>query len=375
MANDLDLLTENIYQKYYIEPVVIYDEDVNKRDIKQAKISVRLDPFISGMGTYEQPEYLSVDGFVFRFCYPFSGDEALFHCRASTMSCSPYPEIEINKGYMIIAIEKKSNDQGLEKDAVLKQAERFKKEILNGIGFANNDVNSFNNTIKDYILKHLVYRRNQVEKYYELSKSFEIKVEATDYSKSIVPVERKIAPIQHKYNSESTYIIKGSTYKDILEVIQNAAATFERTPKTYSKMKEEELRDIILANLNSVFNGAANGEAFRNRGKTDISIEQDNRAAFVAECKIWGGKSLLRKAIDQLDGYLTWRDCKTALIYFSRNKDFISVLATLKEELNIIGCMRSVRTEKPNVFDCTFASNSNPGQLVELCVMVFNISC
>ena len=34
----------------------------------------------------------------------------------------------------------------------------------------------------------------------------------------------------------------------------------------------------------------------------------------------------VQSAVNQLDSYLTWRDCKTALIYFVKRKDFIKVL-------------------------------------------------
>ena len=100
-------------------------------------------------------------------------------------------------------------------------------------------------------------------------------------------------------------------------------------------MQEEDLRNTLLAALNSTYLGKATGETFRNNGKTDICIEADDRAAFVAECKMWTGSKAVAKAIHQLDSYLTWRDCKTALIYFVRRKDFISVVDTMGAKLNI----------------------------------------
>lgn len=48
---------------------------------------------------------------------------------------------------------------------------------------------------------------------------------------------------------------------------------------------------------------------------------------------MWKGSKALIDAVDQLDGYLTWRDCKTALIVFVRQKDFIRVLDKAKEDL------------------------------------------
>jgi hypothetical protein len=100
---------------------------------------------------------------------------------------------------------------------------------------------------------------------------------------------------------------------------RHVGRTFETTPKTYSKHDEEELRDILLAHLNGFFEGGATGEAFRRTGKTDIRIEDKERSAFVAECKVWSGAGEIAKALEQLLGYLTWRDSKAALVIFNKS--------------------------------------------------------
>lgn len=56
-------------------------------------------------------------------------------------------------------------------------------------------------------------------------------------------------------------------------------------------------------------------------GKSDILIRDGDRSVFVAECKIWRGSKSLSNAIDQLLGYATWRDTKTAILVFNRNKE------------------------------------------------------
>lgn len=115
------------------------------------------------------------------------------------------------------------------------------------------------------------------------------------------------------------------------------------------------------------------GEAFRNHGKTDISIERENRAAFVAECKMWTGKKEISNAITQLDSYLTWRDCKTALIYFVRNKDFFKVLQSATEAIKSLESIRQVTEVDKNELKCVLTSSSNPGQLIQMRVFFFNL--
>lgn len=130
---------------------------------------------------------------------------------------------------------------------------------------------------------------------------------------------------------------------------------------------------MLLAALNGIYQGNATGETFRKNGKTDICIECENRAAFVAECKIWKGQSKIDEALKQLDGYLTWRDCKTALIYFVRNKEFMSVLDVAKQTLSAHPSIRQVKEIDRNEFECSYISDSNVGQLIKIQVILFNL--
>ena len=65
---------------------------------------------------------------------------------------------------------------------------------------------------------------------------------------------------------------------------------------------------------------------FNYGGKTDILITSRGRNIFIAECKFWKGAAGLIETIDQLLGYLSWRDTKAALLVFNRNKNFSAVL-------------------------------------------------
>ena len=155
--------------------------------------------------------------------------------------------------------------------------------------------------------------------------------------------------------------------------IKHNCSTYERTPNTFASLNEEDVRNLLLASLNGTYQGNANGETFRKNGKTDICIEMENRAAFVAECKMWTGATQMKKAFTQLDSYLTWRDSKTALIIFVRNKNFIGVLDTAKTLLEEHSSIRQVKEISPNEFDCTVISETNEGQIIKVRVFLFNL--
>jgi len=58
---------------------------------------------------------------------------------------------------------------------------------------------------------------------------------------------------------------------------------------------------------------------------------------FIAECKIWEGKKRFSEGVDQLLGYLTWRDTKAAMIALLYERkggdgDRVKALETLREQ-------------------------------------------
>ena len=374
MANDLDVLAENIYQEYFIAPVTIFEEDFSKRSIKQGKIQKYIDPFFRD---YSDREYVEVDGVIAEFYFPYTGESDLFKCRASTFSMGVYPEITVNKTTVSFRIERSLSEMNnaKAKDSLLGSLEQALKEIRDGLSYANNDVAAFNNSLKQQAMKWLEEKKKKVEAYFSIATMFEVPIEKKEYAQTHIPLKRHIVPVAKHYETSNYYGILDGDYKDILDSIKHTGSTYERTPSSYKTLHEEDLRNTLLAALNATYKGDATGETFRNRGKTDICIERDNRAAFVAECKMWTGQKEVGNAIDQLDGYLTWRDCKTALIYFVRRKDFLKTLESAEAALRAYDGMRNVMSLDKNEFECLFLSKANPGQQIKMRVMFFNLYC
>lgn len=115
-------------------------------------------------------------------------------------------------------------------------------------------------------------------------------------------------------------------YEKILEIISRAGNDMERRVLSHKDRNEPELRDVLLASLNSHKDIFSSGESFNKIGKTDILVSSVNETIFIAECKIWRGKKSLQEAIAQLLSYLTWRDNRVALIVFYKNREFLSSL-------------------------------------------------
>ncbi len=377
MGNDLKILAHNVCEEFRIEPLVLHTEDTERRDVRNGKIRKWFDP-----ARYWMPggrgEYREVDGVTLTFVFPFSGSRFLFECRASKFYMSHYPDVSLEQAEISFQYQYATEDTKQEgwKETVLKRLYEDITMIKQGIEWTNADVANYNHGFDQRILTLLETRRSKIEAYYNVAKMFDVSVKKTAYgSRVISPVKRHIYPMAHQYGAqEKTYCIETSNYEEILAVIRNAGATMERTPNSYKSMGEEALRNVLLTSLNSCFMGAATGEAFRNAGKTDICIEAETRAAFVAECKMWTGEKEVRAAIAQLDSYLTWRDCKTALIYFVRRKDFLAVAKKMEDILQRQEDVSQVSALDTNEYKCFLASTSCPGQRKEIRVFMFNMS-
>ena len=374
MANDIDVLADNIYQEFFIEPVTIFEEDFSKRSIKQEKIQKYIDPFFRD---YSDSKYIEVDGVIAEFYFPFTGESDLFRCRASSFSMGVYPEITVNKTTVSFRIKRTlaEMDNANAKASLLGSLENDLKEIRNGLTYVNNDVTAFNNSLKQQAIKWLKEKKKKVEAYFSIATMFEVPIEKKEYAQTHIPLKRNIVPVAKHYESSNYYGILDRDYNDVLESIKHTGSTYERTPSSYKMLHEEDLRNTLLAALNATYKGDATGETFRNIGKTDICIERENRAAFVAECKMWTGQKEVGKAIDQLDGYLTWRDCKTALIYFVRRKDFLKTIESMETALRAYDSMRNITALDKNEFECLFLSKANPGQQIKMRVILFNLYC
>jgi hypothetical protein len=125
-------------------------------------------------------------------------------------------------------------------------------------------------------------------------------------------------------NVQSTFPV--TEYSKILDCIHSIGKTFERLPNTYADKDEESLRDLILVALQPNVVGSATGETLNKLGKTDILVRNVNNNEFIGECKFWHGQEGYKKTIDQLISYLSWRDNKTAIIIFVKNKNFSNVI-------------------------------------------------
>ena len=135
------------------------------------------------------------------------------------------------------------------------------------------------------------------------------------------------------------------------------------------------MRDLIVPSLNSVFIGAnSSAETFNRTGKTDIITKApDGSNIFIAECKIWRGEKMLLEAIDQLLGYVTWRDTRTALILFVKNSGIQDVIDKAKSTMTTHSCYVEMKGKTAeSSFSYIYHTKEDSASRVAIELMIFH---
>ena len=186
--------------------------------------------------------------------------------------------------------------------------------------------------------------------------------------KTIQALQRPLTQPRKEFVLDRKYAL------DILEIMERSGMQFELNPEVYGvKLGEEDLRSLMLAHLNTVFEGSATGETF-SKGKVDIYLNIPKGQIFIAECKFWDGEKNYQDTIDQLFGYLTWRRNFAALITFSKNKVFTNVLSKVEKATTSHPTFsRDFQRLGKTHFQSTHTFPEDPKKEIEIHHLVFNL--
>lgn len=330
-------LIEHLYSELHIEPLTLYEDSM---EMEQHEVQVDVSGY-RDRNPFGDRGPIYVQGIRIVVSVPFTGKSVLWKLRPNSFQ-SVFPRADIREsrgdlaGNVELVFEQPSDAQP---EQLKSNLDSELKRIRFYVNAQRSQVGQFNSSAPQNIRRAVQARRERLEKHDGIADLMGIPLKRREGAPSVKPIHIKrtlIRPLppppKSGYKPEPG--ITEEDYEHILSVIRHEGRTFEATPKTYAVHDEEELRDIILAHLNGHYQGGATGETFRRSGKTDIRIEDQDRAAFVAECKVWRGQKELIAAVDQLLGYLTWRDCKSSILIFNKhNAKFTELLDKVPNSL------------------------------------------
>jgi hypothetical protein len=378
LNTNIEELTQHIFSTLVVEPLTLY-EDRAEMEQRETKVDV------SGWrdrNPFRDPGPIYVVGTEVIVTIPYSGDQSLWKLRPYK-GRSDFPRANVRApgrdgiGRLEISLSQPA-DEALEQFKA--RLDQELKSIRFYVDAQRRQIEQFNARLKDPISAAVAARRERLKKSEGIKDLLGIPLRQREGTPSVEPIRiaRKLVrplPPPPKTGYQPEPGITPEDYKHILSVIRHEGRTFEATPRTYAVHDEEGLRDILLAHLNGHYEGAATGEAFRRSGKTDIRIEDQNRAAFVAECKVWRGQKELSAAIDQLLGYLTWRDCKAALIIFNKhNAKFTELVGRIPETIQAHETFRQILSNgQDGEWEFLMTSREDDARQVRVHVFVFNL--
>jgi len=318
-----DALADHFVSEYEVNALVIAAREEVTVEVVSTQVDAR---YLPNRAVWDRGEPVPVDGTLVRLRVPFTGDVNLFELRASTWSPN-FPEGEISGGAVVFLRTWGSTPN---KEDVERWVDEELSRLRQHVGYQSGEVHQHNGQLRAIAIERIRARRSHLLASQNLQASLPFKMHPRpDAPLTFVPegVKRKSVPLPPTstapYRPEPA--LSDEQFQDILRAIRAMGHSMERTPGAYQSMGEEDLRSHFLTILNAQFEGGATGETFNVSGKTDILIRQNDRNLFTGECKIWDGPKSLTDAIDQVLGYLAWRDTRAAVIVFVRRKDFGAV--------------------------------------------------
>ena len=358
---DTDEITEYFVSKYELPTI---DKDTSREmSWKRDKSTVR---------EYERILPITIE-------YPIrlkNNLEIVIKKRASTFQMSE-PNIDLHENSLRVSTDLPTNGTGQE-NRISSLIERLEK-IITG---KNNDVKNGNGRLSSEIRTYIEQKKETIKEEEELVEKIIKKVPIRLQKKTgnRIPVvdfkvKKTISPIMPEVRKKEELFLDVSQVDAVISYLVNACLSFETTPRVYSDLEEEDLRDILLGILNAIFEGDATGETFVKLGKTDIHLRIQKGSILVTECKFWDGEKKYHGAIDQLFSYLTWRQNYGIVITFSKRRNFSDVINNAKTAAtnHKTYITDSLEVKNESYFITKHRFPDDPAKIIEICHLLFNL--
>jgi len=357
---------EYLVNKYQIEPLLFFWEEKYITEYEKM-IPAESHPFDFWV---EKGEEYSRQ--IITYHIPYSGDENLLHCSKSIFRGRSI-EAKIQGNEISFDIINWRDDR----EEIKRDAEEIISYIQKQENYIKSEVHGYNSNLENKAYQIFQDRKAFILKQYNLVESLGVpfkRAEKVPFTFSVPIIKREpiIKPSSSSEKFTPEFYLDASVYKDILRICHETGIEMERHPSIYAGKDEDTLRDFFIMFLSSHF-PSVTGETFNKIGKTDILIRYENSNIFVAECKFWKGIKAFYDTIDQILSYLTWRDSKTAILCFVKNKELNPILEQIESETSNHNCFVKYNGKKSNSwFDFEFHLKDDPSRGIKLAVLCFH---
>lgn len=251
MTCDFTEWCDYLYEKYKVLPIILYEENM-EQTITETKVK-KYNPFFFSR-IYDQ-EYFLIDGVNITYKIPYDGDGSLLHLKPTNYWIydnfdvnfleAPYDEqcglIEISLDYT----NKELHDKGQQMQEYVR--DNFGNKFRNYriiIGHINTEVNSYNDKLKEYILKCLDKRKQRTTSINLISKMLEIPLKRSKNAPNVHPITlEKITRVPvakpTKKVLPNEYSISDKDYENINNIILMNGTTMNKQLEHIIKMMKK----------------------------------------------------------------------------------------------------------------------------------------
>lgn len=360
-----------LVEKFSITPITLL-RDQWYADHQEVQVDVRYDR-MRCINDTSRPVMIAGERFEVRV--PFEGEAELFYARASTSTTSPSRAV-IEKNELVLRYDSPA-DQPRDVRPLVSQA---LADIEQHLGWQRPMIDAHNGRLPAVAEQAIQQRRARLLAQSQRAEALGIPIKRradAPQTYAVPSVRRRAVPTlppatTAQFKPEPVWAMEH--YEQALKIMQDMALVMERSPEAFKSMGEEALRQHFLVQLNGQFEGKATAETFNMEGKTDILLREGDRNVFIAECKFWKGPKAFGDAIDQLLGYATWRDGKSAILVFNRGTDTSKVLSGIDATAKAHGNFkRTVNWSHESGFRYVFHSKGDTNREITLTVLVFHV--
>lgn len=323
-----------------------------------------------------QLNYDSIEGIAFLVRVPFTGDRAAFRWQPTVFGENPPPPCHFLNDHDVALVFEETNDH--DSAEMRASIDRYIDWIDEWIKHLYRSTS--NHKISDFTRKELRSRRERIgigeRSIIEMGFPLRRRTEAPETFK--LPVARrdtlKRLIEEGRADGSRELRLEERDFETILSIISDMALVMEQSPRAFRTLDEEAIRFHFLLQLNGQYRGQATGETFNFNGRSDIRVTADGRVLFIAECKFWQGPKALTETIDQLLGYLTWRNTKAAILLFNRDTQFSTVLGKIEGAVEAHRSHhRTLSRPSDTQFRFVLQRQDDPGRELDLAVIAFDI--
>ena len=207
----------------------------------------------------DRSEPFHVPAMEFKYFVPFIGDGQIFLCQGNQISSNP-PRAQIQDHDLVFCFVRTEADAVAVKGEFDRQLTQT-KELLGGLAGIGE---AFNRELHARALGRINARRERLNKGSSAIAALGYPIRRRDgaaQTYSCPEVKRKLPPKMPPTSSAPLEpALDDANYEHILTVIDNMVAVMERSPSAFAAMKEEDLRQHFLVQLNGQFEGQATAE-------------------------------------------------------------------------------------------------------------------